>query len=210
MSKKIEKRKFLTKEECNEIIEMCEDIGFTLKDPIGGIPVYSVNFKETDDFYVKMKKRLPFFYDFFGDNSNHKNAEVTRISVNKYSHKTTSHMEVHNDIIHFSISTSLNDDYEGGGIYFPFFNKLYNSETQKQGESVMWKGDSLLSFHEILPTISGSRYSLLLFFNPVGTKVGVEAQRGVGKTIFTQLFGLLVVKVLPIYKIIKYFKLGKG
>jgi hypothetical protein len=76
--------------------------------------------------------------------------------------------------------------------------------THKVGEAVIWKADRLFSFHEALPVEKGNRYSLIMFFS----KPNVE-ERNIGKFIYIQLIGLLLIKVLPVYKILKYFKLRK-
>ena len=201
MSKKIDRKILLNREECSEIIKVCEEIGFTPKNYGNeGEPVYSIMFDDTHDIYCKIKSKLPIFDDFFGEAINNSNFRMTNLSVNKYSQANKTDMPVHNDSMQFSVSTSLNGDYEGGGVYFPFYGKIFNTETQKIGESVIWRADKLLSFHEALPVEGGERYSLIMFFTDLD-------ERKMIPFIFTQLFGLLVVKILPIYKILKYFKL---
>ena len=77
----------------------------------------------------------------------------------KYSLDTKSYMSAHYDCNSYSCVISLNDDFHGGGTYFPLKGEIIKSEV---GRGYLFKADTIKSYHEAYPITSGVRYVLVI------------------------------------------------
>ena len=76
----------------------------------------------------------------------------------KYSLDTKPGMSYHYDCNSYSCVIKLNDDYNGGGTIFPLSNKIINLESV--GDGLLFKSDTIKSYHGANPITSGVRYVL--------------------------------------------------
>lgn len=77
----------------------------------------------------------------------------------RYSLDTKSYMSGHYDCNSYSCVISLNDDFHGGGTYFPLRGEIIKS---KVGFGYLFKADTIKSYHEAYPITSGVRYVLVI------------------------------------------------
>lgn len=82
---------------------------------------------------------------------------ITEMFVVKYEPEKQSYLEEHEDGSEFSFVIALNDDYEGGGTFFPHLNKLL---TLKKGDVLIFSGQNR---HRGEPVVAGIRYILTGF-----------------------------------------------
>lgn len=85
--------------------------------------------------------------------------EVGMVFGVKYSLETKSYMSAHYDCNSYSCVISLNDDFHGGGTYFPLRGEIIKSEV---GHGYLFKADTIESYHEAYPISSGIRYVLVI------------------------------------------------
>ena len=78
----------------------------------------------------------------------------------RYSLDTKSYMSAHHDCNSYSCVIKLNDDYESGGTYFPLTGEVINPK--EVGQGVLFKADTIKSYHEAYPITSGVRYVLVI------------------------------------------------
>jgi len=78
----------------------------------------------------------------------------------RYSLDTKSYMSAHHDCNSYSCVIKLNDDYEGGGTYFPLTGEVLSPKGI--GEGLLFKADTIKSYHEAYPITSGVRYVLVV------------------------------------------------
>lgn len=78
----------------------------------------------------------------------------------RYSLDTKSYMSAHYDCNSYSCVIKLNDEYEGGGTYFPLIGEVLSPK--KVGEGLLFKADTIDSYHEAYPTTKGVRYVLVV------------------------------------------------
>jgi len=86
--------------------------------------------------------------------------EVGMVFGVRYSLDTKSYMSAHHDCNSYSCVIKLNDTYEGGGTYFPLTGEVVNPE--KIGQGVLFKADTIKSYHEAYPITEGVRYVLVI------------------------------------------------
>ena len=79
----------------------------------------------------------------------------------RYNPNFQGHLDLHHDSSTFTVCVTFSheDDYEGGGTWFPKHKTLVKS---KQGEVVIHPGQ-LTHQHGVRPIISGERYSMVSF-----------------------------------------------
>lgn len=78
----------------------------------------------------------------------------------RYSLDTKSYMSAHHDCNSYSCVIKLNDDYSGGGTYFPLTGEVLSPENV--GEGLLFKADTIDSYHEAYPITEGVRYVLVV------------------------------------------------
>lgn len=78
----------------------------------------------------------------------------------RYSLDTKNYMSAHHDCNSYSCVIKLNDDYEGGGTYFPLTGEVINPE--KIGQGILFEADTIKSYHEAYPITKGVRYVLVI------------------------------------------------
>jgi hypothetical protein len=77
----------------------------------------------------------------------------------RYSLDTKSYMSAHYDCNTYSCVISLNDDFHGGGTYFPLNGEIVKPEI---GYGCLFRADTIKSYHEAYPISSGVRYVLVI------------------------------------------------
>lgn len=78
----------------------------------------------------------------------------------RYSLDTKNYMSAHHDCNSYSCVIKLNDGYDGGGTYFPLTGKVINPK--EIGQGVLFKADTIKSYHEAYPITKGVRYVLVI------------------------------------------------
>ena len=78
----------------------------------------------------------------------------------RYSLDTKNYMSAHHDCNSYSCVIKLNDDYKGGGTYFPLTGEVINPK--EIGQGVLFKADTIKSYHEAYPITEGVRYVLVI------------------------------------------------
>lgn len=77
----------------------------------------------------------------------------------RYSLDTKSYMTAHYDCNSYSCVISLNNDFVGGGTYFPLTGEVVKPEI---GQGYLFKADTINSYHEAYPITEGVRYVLVI------------------------------------------------
>ncbi|BDD07480.1 hypothetical protein [Aureibacter tunicatorum] len=78
----------------------------------------------------------------------------------KYSDTAQKHLSLHHDNSALTINLCLNNEFEGGGTYFPKFKKLLRLD--KIGYAMVHPGN-ITHFHGARPIESGNRYIIVSF-----------------------------------------------
>lgn len=78
----------------------------------------------------------------------------------RYSLDTKSYMAAHHDCNTYSCVIKLNNDYKGGGTYFPLTGEILTPN--EIGEGVLFRADVIKSYHEAYPITEGVRYVLVI------------------------------------------------
>lgn len=77
----------------------------------------------------------------------------------RYSLDTKPDMVEHYDCNSYSCVITLNNSFEGGGTYFPFTGSVVLPNI---GDGVLFKADTLKSYHSAYPITNGVRYVLVI------------------------------------------------
>ena len=101
-----------------------------------------------------------------------------RSFVVKYSHDIgQTAMTEHVDSSYMSFSVPLNDNYAGGGLYFP--RQYVNTEEHLNvGDSVCWFGGSPLYPHSGMSITSGTRFTLVSWWRDSRDKENFDMEEG--------------------------------
>lgn len=151
-----------SEEECNQIIKSVEDNYDKLKvsDEHGAYKIssYEINVDELSTEVInlvstKLKKEIPISY------------KMVQCFVIKYSTDLKPDMPAHYDMTTYSCVINLNNNFEGGGTYFPLRRHFHNPKKHPIGEALVYRADAALSWHEALPVTNGSRYVLNIKYN---------------------------------------------
>jgi hypothetical protein len=78
----------------------------------------------------------------------------------RYSLDTKNYMSAHHDCNSYSCVVKLNEDYKGGGTYFPLSGEVLNPK--EVGCGLLFKADTIMSYHEAFPITEGIRYVLVI------------------------------------------------
>lgn len=158
--KKLTVIKVFNNKECGEIISSIEDNVNKLKlsDDNGGLylSAYEMNVNELSLEVQKMVKNVI---------SNFGNLNLNQSFVIKYNQNLISKMPGHYDGTYISVPINLNNDFSGGGTYLPFLNYEHKPQNYPVGCGVIFRADTIKSWHEALPVTKGDRYVLILKFD---------------------------------------------
>jgi|LakMenE01Jun11ns_1017448.scaffolds.fasta_scaffold9628717_2 hypothetical protein len=177
--------KVFSDEECDKIIDSIDKNVDKLKlSKENGwlyLSAYEMNVKELSTEVQEIVKNV---ISNFGD------LNLNQSFVIKYNQNLISKMPGHYDGTYLSVPINLNNDFEGGGTYLPFLNYEHIPQNHPRGSGVIFKADTLKSWHEALPVTKGNRYVLVLKFT---------------KKINIFLFLLKVLKILVAAKFVETF-----
>jgi hypothetical protein len=159
MGKWFKKYSLFSGEQCNKIIESVEKNynKLNVSDDHGSLKIssYEVKVEELDDYVIdmvhsKVKNIVPH--------------NMIQCFVIKYSQELKPDMVAHYDMTTYSMVINLNNDFEGGGTYFPLRRYYHNPRENGVGECIIYRADTMMSWHEALPVTSGIRYVLNVKF----------------------------------------------
>ena len=147
-------------EECDKIISSIEENVDKLKitDENGWLylSAYEMQISElSSEVQSMIKKSISNFGDLI----------LNQSFVIKYSQNLIPSMPGHYDGTYLSIPINLNNDFEGGGTRLPFLNHTHIPQNYPRGCGIVFKANTLKSWHEALPVTKGDRYVLILKFN---------------------------------------------
>jgi hypothetical protein len=91
--------------------------------------------------------------------------DLNQSFIIKYGVDLISKMPGHYDCTYLSLPINLNNDFEGGSTYLPFLKHEHIPQKYPRGSGMIFKADTLKSWHEALPVTKGYRYVLVLKFN---------------------------------------------
>lgn len=97
--------------------------------------------------------------------SQFKGLTLNQSFIIKYGVDLISKMPGHYDCTYLSLPINLNNNFEGGGTYLPFLKHEHIPQKYPKGSGLIFKADTLDSWHEALPVTKGYRYVLVLKFN---------------------------------------------
>ena len=78
----------------------------------------------------------------------------------RYTTDRQSHLSLHHDFSHITMVVKLNDEFEGGGTWFPKYNKLSNPK--RVGTATLHPG-MITHLHGARPIYAGKRYICVSF-----------------------------------------------
>jgi len=156
---KFKKIKLFSIKECNRIIEdfelNSEHIKISTDHGVSRISSYEIDFKHFSDDIKEL----------INDKINNILLPITggkkkMIFGVRYSLDTKSYMLPHYDCNSYSCVIELNKDFKGGGTHFPIQNLIINSN--EIGEGILFRGDTIKSYHAANPISEGVRYVLVI------------------------------------------------
>lgn len=163
-----------TKGYCARLLELLEATGrFDVIGATYAVPEIRLTTvsKLLMEHYVNVYSRhvLPIIDEIYGLADHF---DVVRVPfVNKYTMETVQKMDRHWDAhATLSLSVNLNDDYEGGGLYFHEYD--YNAKVAGVGYGILFPS-MLTHEHEALPITAGKRYAFTAWLS--STKADVQA-----------------------------------
>lgn len=146
--------------ECNEIISSIEDNVNKLKlSDDNGWLYLSAYEMGVDKLSLEIQEMVENVISNFGD------LNLNQSFVIKYNQNLISKMPGHYDGTYISVPINLNNDFSGGGTYLPFLNYEHKPQNYPVGCGVIFRADTIKSWHEALPVTKGNRYVLVLKFN---------------------------------------------
>jgi hypothetical protein len=146
-------------EECDKIISSIEDnisqLEVTDKNGWLYLSVYEMS---TSKLSLETQKIIKKAINHFGD------LKLNQSFVIKYNKNLIPKMPGHYDGTYLSLPINLNNDFKGGSTYLPFLNHEHIPQNYPRGCGLIFKADTLKSWHEALPVTDGDRYVLVLKF----------------------------------------------
>jgi len=174
--------------ECDEIISSIEDNIDKLKvSNENGWLYLSAYEMQTTELPVHIQDLINKVVEKFGD------FKLNQSFIIKYNKNLISNMPCHYDGSYLSLPINLNNNFTGGGTNLPFLKYKYTPQDYPRGCGLLFRANTIKSWHEALPVIEGDRYVLVLKFN---TKTNLFS------------FILTVLKLLVAAKFIETF-IGK-
>ncbi len=153
-----------TKKFCNEIIEMTEELNNWTYARHKYYPTTDVLLQDIgmNDIYNKVineiiRPMVIHIWTLQGKNWDKLNSENF---LARYLPDAQSHLSLHHDHSHLSLVVKLNDEFEGGGTYFPKYNLLSNPK--RIGTGTIHPGQ-ITHRHGARPIYSGKRYIIVSF-----------------------------------------------
>jgi hypothetical protein len=156
---KFKKIKLFSIKECNRIIEdfelNSEHIKISTDHGVSRISSYEIDFKHfSDDIKELINDKIKnILLPITG-------GKKKMIFGVRYSLDTKSYMLPHYDCNSYSCVIELNKDFKGGGTHFPIQNLIVNSN--EIGEGILFRGDTIKSYHAANPISEGVRYVLVI------------------------------------------------
>jgi|688.fasta_scaffold379224_2 hypothetical protein len=153
------KVKIFNPEECEKIINDFElnsnHIKISTEHGVNRISSYEIDFKYFSDNIKELinNKINDVLLPITGGKKN-------MIFGVRYSLDTKSYMLPHYDCNSYSCVIELNKDFKGGGTHFPIQNLIVNSN--EIGEGILFRGDTIKSYHAANPISEGVRYVLVI------------------------------------------------
>jgi hypothetical protein len=97
--------------------------------------------------------------------TNFNNLVLGQSFIIKYSKNLIPKMPRHYDGSYLSLPINLNNNFSGGGTHLPFLKYKHIPQKYPRGCGLIFKADTIKSWHEALPVTEGDRYVLVLKFN---------------------------------------------
>ena len=154
---------FLTPEYCNKLIELAEQKGTWTampgdKFPAQEIRLWDIDPKLFEDFEIHWQKHIKPIIEEYWSPMMHYN--IRDAFVMKYTLDTQKSLALHTDASLVTGSVKLNDDYEGGELYFP--RQDISNIDIPAGEMLLFPGQ-VTHGHRCDDLISGTKYSLTIW-----------------------------------------------
>lgn len=154
---------FLTPEYCNKLIELAEQKGTWTpmpgdKFPAQEIRLWDIDPKLFEDFEIHWQKHIKPIIEEYWSPMMHYN--IRDAFIMKYTLDTQKSLALHTDASLVTGSVKLNDDYEGGELYFP--RQDISNIDIPVGEMLLFPGQ-VTHGHRCDDLISGTKYSLTIW-----------------------------------------------
>jgi hypothetical protein len=144
---------FLHTKEIDILMKECLDPKTKWQDRDSSVKVEVAN-SNSHDTIKDIKSRVNSFFDntFYVQIIRHLNKTTKRTTWHK-------HYDAEYPGIEYGVIIYLNDDFEGGELFYPNLNYLYKP---KSGDIVIHPATEEYT-HEVYPVVSGERYTLTTF-----------------------------------------------
>lgn len=148
----------LNEEECKKTIRSIEDNSHKLKvsDENGDIylSIYEMQLTDlSDDVREMILKNLKGVVDY--------RMTLVQSMILKYSEDLINEMPGHYDTSERTLVINLNNNFDGGETKFHFHQHEHKPQKHPVGCGILFKGDSLRSWHKAKPVTNGVRYTLV-------------------------------------------------
>ena len=155
-----------TEEFCSEILELAKDNGRWTTDRHDFYPTTDMLLKEIemDEVYNKVINDLVvplvcWYWKLEGDKWERKD-RIDESFIVKYIPEEQAHLSLHHDNATMTCVVKLNNDFKGGGTYFPMYKTLV--QPARIGHAFVHPS-SMTHRHGARPVIEGERYVLVSF-----------------------------------------------
>ena len=147
--------------------KQCDDIITSIEDNVGKLKLSDDNGWLYLSAYEMGVDKLSLGVQEMVENviSNFGDLNLNQSFVIKYNQNLISKMPGHYDGTYISVPINLNNDFSGGGTYLPFLKYEHKPQNYPVGCGVIFRADTIKSWHEALPVTKGNRYVLVLKFN---------------------------------------------
>jgi hypothetical protein len=117
------------------------------------------------------------------------NIEINQLFIIKYSKDLINKMGGHYDACDYSLPINLSNDFVGGGTDFPILKHTHKPQEHPRGSGILFKANTVKSWHRALPVDSGVRYTLVVKF---------DGKKSVIKTLVEVFKTVILTKVVQI------------